>query len=181
MLVALADRLSMDVFAGAWVNSVARLEHIKTGMVKHLSSYLPSSGFMVSATQRPSVHRIISAEPVMPDLFRPPAPVRVLAAHEGGDLDWLRGRLSPALGAASVSVVGGQPLGSSFWGTGKYVEFVAFSGHPEALRARAAAIRCRPCGWCGEPIAPEVCPFCSMQQPILQPERHQYEGALPTP
>ncbi|MGI8330692.1 hypothetical protein ACRYCC_12065 [Actinomadura scrupuli] len=179
MLVALADQLCKDVFAGAWVNSVARLEHVKTGMVEHLSSYLPGSGFVVSATQRSGIHRITSAEPMMPDPFRPPAPIQVLAAHGSGDLAWLQSKFGPALGAASVSIVGAQPLSPIFWGTEKYVEFVVFSGHPEAVRARAASIRCTPCGWCGEPIASPVCSFCCMRQRALQVEGPPHQDALP--
>jgi hypothetical protein len=32
LLASLAHRLPLDVFAGAWVNSVAKLEHVQTGL-----------------------------------------------------------------------------------------------------------------------------------------------------
>ncbi|MFI0483677.1 CpaE family protein [Actinomadura sp. 9N215] len=61
VLASLAGRLCESVRTGAWVNSVAHLEHIKAGLDAHMASYLPGKGFAVSAGTRPGVHRITAA------------------------------------------------------------------------------------------------------------------------
>ncbi|URN06460.1 hypothetical protein LUW74_26135 [Actinomadura madurae] len=164
VLASLAQRLCENVQAGAWVNSVARMEHIKTGLGAHVSSYLPGAGFAVSTTPHAAVHRISSAKPVVEQMFRPADPVLMLYGDVNGDLDWLQNRLRPTLGAASVTAVAPQPLSAEYWGTKKYTEFVAFSGHPQALQSLLAGSLYAPCGWCGEPTALPECPFCFMVQ-----------------
>ncbi|WP_149260876.1 hypothetical protein [Actinomadura sp. K4S16] len=164
LLAGLAPRLADAVYAGAWVNSVANLEHIKTGLGKHVASYLPG-GFSVSAAPDEGVHRITASQPVQEISRRPPDPVLLLLTHANGDLDWLRQRLQPALGAVSVTAVAEQPLAPEFWGTKKYAEYVAFSGHPRALHALLSATVSVPCAWCGEPTALPRCAFCAMTQP----------------
>ncbi|MGP4023800.1 hypothetical protein [Actinomadura sp. 3N407] len=165
VLASLALRLCESVHAGAWVNSVARLEHIKTGLAAHMSSYLPGNGFSVSAGPRPAVHRITSAKPVPEPASRPADPVLMLFSHENGDVDWLQHKLRPAIAAVSMTAVAAQPMSAEYWGAKKYAEFVAFSGHPQALQGLLAGSDYRPCGWCGEPTALPECPFCFMVQP----------------
>ncbi|MBC6467076.1 hypothetical protein [Actinomadura alba] len=164
VLASMAVRLSQEVFAGAWVNSVARLEHIETGIGEHLSSYLPGTDFMVSAAPRPHVHRISSSHPVAPISHRPMDPIFVIAAHQGGDVDWVKERFKAEIGARSLSLVAEQPLSADFWRAKKYVEFVAFSGHPRALQTILRATPTRRCTWCGEPTGLETCLFCGMTQ-----------------
>ncbi|MBO2463771.1 hypothetical protein [Actinomadura violacea] len=164
-LAVLALRLCKDVYAGAWVNSVARLERVKTGLGAHVSSYLPGSGFAVTTGQDGDVHRITAARRVPAIGVRPVDPVLMLCTGENGDADWLRTALVPALAAVKLMAVGAQPLSTEYWGTKRYAEFVAFSGHPRALESSLAASACRLCAWCGEPTALPECPFCMMVQP----------------
>ncbi|MGH3390408.1 MAG: hypothetical protein ACRDOO_16190 [Actinomadura sp.] len=186
LLASLAHRLPMEVFSGAWVNSVAKLEHVQTGLGKHMASYMPGTGFMVSAAPHQSVHRITSARPVAQLTFRPADPVLMLTAHEEGGTDWLEQTLAPAIGPQSLTPVVAQPLSSTYWGTKKYAEFVAFSGHPHALPYAIHATPCRPCPWCKEPTALPTCPFCLMVQPIThaapaQPQTAPVQAAPPQP
>ncbi|TDE12161.1 hypothetical protein, partial [Actinomadura sp. 6K520] len=189
VLASLALRLCESVYAGAWVNSVARLEHIKTGLAAHVSSYLPGNGFAVSAGPRPAVHRITTAAPVPEPALRPADPVLMLFSHENGDVDWLQHKLRPMIAAVSMTAVATQPMSAEYWGAKKYAEFVAFSGHPQALQSLLAASEYRPCGWCGEPTALPECPFCLMVQPDHQAppasppfqERTQPPGPQPPP
>ena len=187
VLAGLADRLAREVYAGAWVSSVAKLEHIETAFSLHVKSYLPGGGgFAVTAAPAPNVHRIGSAQPVPEIAQRPADPVIMLVSHADGDVDWVRGGLAPALAVASLTVVGPQPLSPRFWGTKKYAEFVAFSGHPQAMQATLARAGFRPCRWCGEANALAQCPFCWMVQPAAdaavpgprQPRRTQERGTL---
>ncbi|MEU8122772.1 hypothetical protein AB0C21_29015 [Spirillospora sp. NPDC049024] len=165
VLASLGHRLCETVHAGAWVNSVARLEHIKTGLGAHVSSYLPGGGFAVTAGAHPEVHRITASKPVPQLASRPVDPVLLLVADANGDAEWLQSKMRPVLAAVSSTAVAPQPMSAEYWGTKKYTEFVAFSGHPQALQSLLAGSRYRACGWCGEPIALPECPFCLMVQP----------------
>jgi hypothetical protein len=165
VLAGLAHRLAAEAVAGAWVSSVARLEHIETGLGPHLSSYLPGSAFMVTVGARAGVHRITGDAPVAQLGTRPMDPVVVLASVGDADPAWLHTAFKPHIAAAVVTLVAPQPLSQDYWGTRKYVEFVAFSGHPGALSRAARAAKGRPCRWCGETTALAVCAFCSMVQP----------------
>ncbi|GAA0273610.1 hypothetical protein GCM10009527_082540 [Actinomadura nitritigenes] len=167
-LATVAPRLAGLLVAGARVNSVTRLEHVRTGFGDHLASYLPGSEFLVTAAPRQGVRRAgPDTAPEAGDAPRPP--VVVLAAEHGGDGGWVRDRLGPALGAVSVSMVADQPLGAEYWRAKRYVEFVAFSGDSGVLQAMLRQVVCEPCPWCGTAVGSPVCPFCGMVQPVRTP------------
>lgn len=170
VLVSLAHRLCESHYAGAWVNSVAGLEHIRTSLGAHVSSYLPGGAFAVTAGPGAGVHRITAVQPLPPSGTRPTDPVLLLFSDMNGDTEWLRHKLQPAVAAVSATMVAPQPLGAEYWGTKKYVEFVAFSGHPQAVQMLLSGCVFRPCGWCGEPIALPQCPLCLMAQADARPE-----------
>ncbi|MBW8484948.1 hypothetical protein [Actinomadura parmotrematis] len=169
VLASLAVRLVGSVYAGAWVNSVTHLEHVPTGLGAHVSSFLPRSGFSVCAAPEGGVHRITDARPVQAIAARPPAPVRLIVAPSGGDVEWVRRELFPAVGASSAVEVPAQPLGTEFWGTKRYAEFVAFSAHAQALHSTLRAMAYRRCTWCGEAADLPACPFCAMPLPPAPP------------
>ncbi|POM25065.1 hypothetical protein BTM25_37070 [Actinomadura rubteroloni] len=164
-LASMADGLARAVYAGAWVNSVTHLAHVRTGFGKHVASYLPRGGFSVAAWPHENVHRITSGRPVQDITDRPLDPVLLLVASGDGDTEWVHRHLQPALGAVQTTPVAAQPLAAEFWGTRRCVEFVALSGHPQALQGILTATVCHPCGWCGEPTALRECPFCHMTRP----------------
>jgi len=165
IVASIATPLTQRIVAGAWVNSVTKLERVKTGIGKHVTSYLPGSGFMVTAAPTPGVHRVTSSKPVSELPHRPVDPVLLLAARGNGDMDWLRERLQPALGVSRLMLVQEQPRSAAYWGTKKYVEFVAFSGHPQELPGLLRSQPCVPCRWCGEMVMFGTCPFCGMVKP----------------
>ena len=170
VLASVAPRLARAVLAGAWVNSVAKLEQVSIGLGDHVASYLPGkSGFMVSASPEPGVHRISGSDPVGQLDYRPPAPLMVVTAQENGDLDWLRNKFMPAIQGSQLLTVDPQPLSTKFWGTKKYLEYVVFSGHVQALEHSLRSTVCRPCTWCSEPTALPTCPFCGMAQLLPDP------------
>jgi hypothetical protein len=169
VLAGLADRLARGIHAGAWVNSVAKLEHVETAFSLHIKSYVPGGGFAVTAAPVQRVHRVSSGRPVPELAQRPADPVMMLISGADGDTGWVRTKLAPALAATSLTVVRPQPLSPAFWGVKKYVEYVAFSGHPQAMQATLASTDYRPCRWCGEATALPQCPFCCMVQPQAAP------------
>jgi hypothetical protein len=164
-LASLAATLCKEIKAGAWVRSVTKLGHLSIGLTDHLASYAPGGGFMVSATPEPRVQRLSKSHPTMAAGFRPAGPVQMLAAYEGTDPAWFLEVAKVSFGLSSVTSTQAQPLSQGYWGNGKYVEFVALSGHPNALSQAVSATRCRPCGWCGEAVALPCCPFCGAAQP----------------
>ncbi|WP_019634363.1 hypothetical protein [Actinomadura atramentaria] len=164
-LACLPGVLAARVVAGARVRSVARLEHVRTGLRQHVASYLPGSAFVVLAGAEPGVHRVTAARPVPEPPRRPLEPVLLLASADGPDAAWADERLAPALRAASVTSVPAQPLADAYWGVRGHAEFAAFSGHPDDLSRALAVLRCAPCPWCGAEVAGPRCPFCGMARP----------------
>lgn len=165
-LVGIMSALERVTLSGAWVRGVAGLENIPASLSEHVASYVPGSGFMVTAAPTTRIHRITGSAPLDELPYRPAEPVHVLTAgSEGGDSEWLEAQLLPAIRAYRVRALAAPPLGETYWGTKKYLEFVAFSGHPKALSVIANSVRCRPCPWCAEPVATPTCPLCSMVSP----------------
>jgi hypothetical protein len=179
VLASIAPYLADRLFAGAWLASVAKLERGQAKLGQHMLSYLPGSGFMVTSAAETTVHRITGAKPVQDIARRPLDPVLMLTANEQGDPDWLERRLRPALQAVQVTSVAAPPLSAAFWGSRKYTEFVAFSGHPHDLHHVLQAVRCVRCPWCGEPTALPACPFCGETQP--RADAPPQPGARPGP
>jgi hypothetical protein len=87
--------------------------------------------------------------------------------------------LAPALQPWGMTNAQPPPLGPTFWGTQKYIEFVAFSGHPEALSQLVRSLDCHPCPWCREPTNTPTCAFCGMTQQQTQQQTQQ--PAAPPP
>ena len=180
VLASLATRLPGEIIAGAWLNSVSGLENIKTGFGDHVRSYLPGS-FMVSAAPAQSIHRISGGHPVGPIEHRPQNPIQVLAISADGDNDWFQQKLMGEIRPGVVKFVNPQPLSPTFWGAKKYLEYVAFSGHPEALSRLVNSTRTRTCAWCGEPISVRTCPFCRATRELLAAPSAPQETAYGTP
>lgn len=180
VLASLATRLPGEIIAGAWLRSVSSLENIKTTFGDHLRSYLPGS-FMVSAAPVQGVHRISGGHPVGPIEHRPQNPIQVLAISADGDNDWFQQKLMGEVRPGVVKFVNAQPLSPTFWGAKKYLEYVAFSGHPEALSRLVNSTRTRKCAWCGEPISVRTCPFCRATRELLVAPAAPQETAYGTP
>ncbi|MFI6517195.1 hypothetical protein ACIBF1_16695 [Spirillospora sp. NPDC050679] len=177
MLASLPQRLAENTVAGAWVRSVAHFEHVHIRLGQHVSSYLPGGGFSVVMSPDTDVRRVTSSEPVQSFPRLPPGPMMVLTAQQDGDVDWFHRSLSPALNAPTILAVEAQPLSAGYWGSKRYLEFVAFSAHPQALQGVLRSMAYKPCRWCGEAIAAPRCPLCLMVQPTPPAEA----GSRPRP
>lgn len=176
-LVGIMSALARVTLSGAWVRGVAGLENIPASLSDHVASYVPGSGFMVTAAPTTRIHRVTSSAPLDELPYRPADPVHALTAgSEGGDGEWLETHLLPAIRAHRVRSLAAPPLGETYWGTKRYLEFVAFSGHPKALSVIANSVRCRPCPWCAEPVATPTCPLCSMVSPHRSGASEQAEA-----
>ncbi|GAA2723413.1 hypothetical protein [Actinocorallia aurantiaca] len=165
VLTSLLPRLSRAVAAGAWVSSVAKLAHVKTGLRQHMRSYLPRAGFLVTASPAQDVRRVTEDDPLSAWPGRLADPAMMLVADQQGDAAWINDRLRVSLAAQSVSLTPPQPASAAYWGTPKFTEFVVWSGHPQAMQILIRGMSCRPCPWCGEQTGLPVCAFCGCAQP----------------
>lgn len=181
VLIALVRRLSRQIVAGAWLRSVTKLQHVPTGLSQHLGSYVPGSSFLALVRPEPTVTRIPAGRALA---WRLQDPVHLLTTSANGDEKWLRSELAPALRPAVAQSLRPQPLSADYWGSKAFLEFVAFSAHPDALTHLVRSVRYRPCSWCGELVSNDPCPFCSMSasNASFQPSHTLPDSqSLPTP
>lgn len=164
---ALADELCGHVLAGAWLKRVNNLATIPITFKQHLGSFIPRTTFLAFNAPVKRVGRVKKRDP-RPNLpSRPLDPVQVLVCRpDGYSLDEFNEQLTPALKAVSLNALPEQPLGPKYWGVRKYIEFIVFSAHPQALTSTPRAIRPSTCTWCRELVAGLLCPYCgSVNQP----------------
>ncbi len=143
----------------AWLGSVKGLEEPSPRLIQHATSWWPWTKFAVSSWPQPAVRRLTKQDRgvPLPELAGPHG--LAFSIHEG-DPAWVTATLAPALGLEPAEVAA-TPHGPAWWGTDRLVEAVAYPTDMAALAARlGAALEARTCGWCGELVAAEPCPFC---------------------
>ncbi|WP_017599685.1 hypothetical protein [Nocardiopsis lucentensis] len=162
MVAALCDELPKHILAGAWLRTVSGLSTIPTSLRQHVGSFAPSVSFLAYCAPTPRVGRLRPADVPGSLPFRPVPPVQLLSSTpDPGITGVFDEHLPQAIQPVATRSLPAQPLGPAYWGTGKYVEFVALSAHPQALAYAASSLRTAACSWCGEPMAAELCPFCA--------------------
>ncbi|MFC3519673.1 hypothetical protein ACFONH_10080 [Streptomonospora nanhaiensis] len=161
MIAGLADELPRHTLAGGWLRNVANLATIPISVRQHLGSFAPGVTYLAVCSPAPQVSRVNKADPASVVPFRPQEPVQVLhSCGDNVDPSPFEEQFLPAMRAVAVRRLPPQPLGSLYWGSAKYVEFVAFSAHPRALTDPARSVRPTTCSWCGEPAVGPACRFC---------------------
>ncbi|MFV2197448.1 hypothetical protein [Nocardiopsis sp. LOL_012] len=162
MVAALCEELPRHILAGAWLRSVSHLSTIPTSLRQHMGSYAPSVSFLAYCAPTARVERLRPSDPLGSLPFQPVQPVQLLCSTpDPGITRTFDDHLPPAIRPVATRNLPAQPLGPVYWGSGRYVEFVALSAHPQALAYAAGSIRASACSWCGEPTAAPRCPFCS--------------------
>jgi hypothetical protein len=179
-LAGLGRRLQQEVLSGARVATVAKLEHMDIKLTHHMASYSPGSGFLAWAAPKARVERLTRKRQIGTADLQPDDPI-LLVAPQGPDFAGFEQDLTSALHPQVVKTVPAQPLGATFWGTRKHVEFVAFSGHPQALSNVVRSIRYWTCPWCRQPCALEVCAICGMFQVEAHADMAGLPGRAPEP
>ncbi|WP_116244296.1 hypothetical protein [Nocardiopsis sp. FIRDI 009] len=162
MVAALCDELPKHILAGAWLRTVSGLSTIPTSLRQHVGSFAPSVSFLAYCAPTPRVGRLRPADVPGSLPFRPVPPVQLLSSTpDPGITGVFDDHLPQAIQPVATRSLPAQPLGPRYWGTGKYVEFVALSAHPQALAYAASSLRTATCSWCGEPMTAGRCPFCA--------------------
>ena len=162
MVAALSGELPKHLLAGAWLRTVSNLSTLPTSMRQHMGSYAPSVSFLALCAPAPQVGRLRPGELASRLPFRPVQPVQLLYSTPDPSITrTFDDNLPRVIQPVATRDLPAQPLGTAYWGTGKYVEFVALSAHPQALAYAAGSLRTSTCTWCGEAMAARPCPFCS--------------------
>ena len=163
-LAGLGRRLEKEIMAGARLATVAKLGHIETKLTEHMASFSPGSGFLGWVAPDGRIDKISKRKPLRAPEFRPTDPVHLLVSPQGTDFPEFEKELTANLRPQVVKTVAAQPLGETYWGTRKHVEFVAFSAHTHALSEIVRGTRFWMCRWCRQPASLEICAICGMFQ-----------------
>lgn len=187
MVAALSDELPKHLLAGAWLRSVSNLASFPVSLRQQMGSLAPSVSYLAYSAPERSLERMRPSEVERTLPFRPVRPVQLLCSTPDPAITGLfDDNLPRAIAPVATRRLPAQPLGSVYWGTSKYVEFVALSAHPQALAYAASSLRTALCTWCGEPTRSKPCPFCAgnATRPLpprpVEPSSPQGDSTSPT-
>jgi hypothetical protein len=133
---------------------------------QRLASITPGSEFVVTHRPFPHLTRVTRRRPgvPMPAMRQPLGLVTTEVDADG----WASRFLRPALGDPAVTVV--EPVATAPVRRGRRaVDAIVFPLRlPESATRLLQGLADRLCGWCGELVATERCPFCHMHGPAAQ-------------
>ncbi|MCI0383871.1 zinc ribbon domain-containing protein [Streptomyces sp. CNQ085] len=161
--------LAHYVYAGALLNSVARLDRVPVPLTAHARSWMPGSQFAVLAGPAPQLVRVGGEEvPAGPEFG-------TQLTFAAGSLapGWVTGTLAPRWRVRDVREAPLPAESTRWWGTGRLVEFAAAIWDVSVLYRLVGSVRREECHWCGLELIGDRCAFCSA--PVPTEER----GALP--
>jgi len=163
LLAAALPRIERELLAGAWLSSVAGLQHPSPSLSQHAVSMAPWSSFAVIGSPVTRIARLARKHGSI-DAPRPDHPYGFLIADRDGNPGWVRGWVLPDLGSPPTREVRPTVLGPTYWGTSRLTEFAT---HPVDIAAftegAIAGLTAASCRWCGEEIAADPCPFCGVR------------------
>ncbi|MFF8830366.1 hypothetical protein [Streptomyces sp. NPDC015131] len=164
ILASAARLLSHYIYAGALLNSVARLDRVPVTLKSHAKSWVPGSQFAVLANPVPQLIRLGGDD----RLAGPEFATHLLVAHGPVPPGWVTGTLAPAWQVQGVTehpLPAGSP---AWWGTARLVEFAAHLPDVSVLYQLVASVRREVCSWCGTDLIGDRCGFCAA--PLVPPE-----------
>ncbi|MDH6225299.1 hypothetical protein [Streptomyces sp. MJP52] len=168
VLASAARLLAHYIYAGALLNSVAKLDHVPVTLTAHAKSWMPGAQFAVLATPRPALVRL-GGEDRLPG---PEFGTRMVAATGPGfggatPPDWVGATLAPGWRVQHFSTVPVPAESASWWGTPKLVEFAAGLPDVSVLYQLVSSVRRDVCRWCGLELIGDRCAFCA--SPLAPP------------
>ncbi|MGW7361860.1 hypothetical protein ACWGI8_00160 [Streptomyces sp. NPDC054841] len=169
-IVASAARLlSHYIYAGALLNSVAKLDRVPVSLKSHAKSWVPGSQFGVLANPTPQLIKIGGGQ-----LAGPEFGTRLLTASGQLQSDWVTTTLAPSWHVQGVQEAALPADSARWWGTSKMIEFAAYLPDISVVYQLVASVRRETCSWCGIELIGDRCGFCSAP---LAPAENQ----TPTP
>ncbi|MCF3105634.1 hypothetical protein IPZ58_29165 [Streptomyces roseoverticillatus] len=163
------------LYAGALLNSVARLDHVPVGLKAHAKSWLPGSQFGVLASPAPQLIRIGADGAALPG---PKFGTYMTVAQGKAGADWVTGELASAWGVQTVHQAALPEESARWWGTDRLVEFVAGIGDASVLAQLVFSVRRQACRWCGLELIGDRCVFCAA--PLTPHANHSAPGGVVT-
>ncbi|MEU0381497.1 hypothetical protein ABZ093_29990 [Streptomyces cyaneofuscatus] len=173
-VVASAARLlSHYIYAGALLNSVAKLDRVPVSLKSHARSWVPGSHFAVLAGPEPQLIKVgPAAEPLAGPEFR----THLLVAQGQLQSDWVQETLAPAWKVQAVHDTRLPADSARWWGTGRLVEFAAHLPDLSVLYQLVSSVRRERCHWCEMELIGDRCAFCSA--PLAAPENRRPSGGV---
>ncbi|MGW2562446.1 hypothetical protein ACWCXB_24985 [Streptomyces sp. NPDC001514] len=157
-VVASAARLlSHYIYAGALLNSVAKLDRVPVSLKSHAKSWVPGSQFGVLANPSPQLIKI-GADGL---LAGPEFGTQLLTAKGQLQSDWVATTLAPAWRAQGIQETALPAESARWWGTAKMIEFAAYLPDISVIYQLVASVRREMCSWCGMELIGDRCGFCS--------------------
>ncbi|MEV4332326.1 hypothetical protein AB0K02_17610 [Streptomyces sp. NPDC049597] len=173
-IVASAVRLLAHyVYAGALLNSVARLDRVPVSLTSHAKSWVPGSQFAVLANPRPHLIRIGGGELAGPEFGN-----RLMVAKGQLQSEWVTATLAPAWRCQSLHEAALPGDSPRWWGTSKMIEFAAYLPDITLVHQLVSSVKREKCSWCGLEIIGDRCGFCSA--PLARAENRTPSPAAPS-
>ncbi|WNF29237.1 hypothetical protein RI138_21740 [Streptomyces sp. C11-1] len=173
-VVASAARLlSHYIYAGALLNSVARLDRVPVSLKSHAKSWVPGSQFAVLAGPEP---QLVKVGPAAEPLAGPEFGTHLLLAKGNLQSDWVQETLAPAWKVQALHDTAVPADSPRWWGTGKLVEFTAYLPDLSVLYQLVSSVRREKCHWCAMELIGDRCAFCSA--PLALPENRTAFGGV---
>ncbi|MBT2365072.1 hypothetical protein J7E88_07005 [Streptomyces sp. ISL-10] len=168
-IVASAARLLAHyIYAGALLNSVARLDRVPVDLTSHAKSWLPGSQFAVLANPDPRLVKLGSGELSGPEFGN-----QLIVAKGQLQSDWVSATLAPAWRCQAMQETALPADSPKWWGTSKMIEFAAHLPDIALIYQLVSSVKREQCSWCGLEIIGDRCGFCSAP---LAPAENQTSG-----
>ncbi|MEU2432898.1 hypothetical protein ABZ611_25995 [Streptomyces sp. NPDC007861] len=166
-IVASAARLLAHyIYAGAVLNSVAKLDRVPVSLKAHAKSWVPGSQFAVLAGPEAQLLKIdkVTGEVLNGPVFA----THMIVARGQLQTEWVTGTLAPAWQVRGLQEATLPSDSPRWWGTGKLVEFAAFLPDISILYQLVASVRRATCHWCSMELIGDRCGFCSAPLPTAE-------------
>lgn len=167
VLGAAARLLTHYLYAGAVLNSVAKLDRVPVTLGSHAKSWMPGAQFGVLAAPTPELVRLGGEG--APMLTGPQFVTHLTVANGQLVTDWVTGTLALRWQAGEVHEARLPADSAAWWGTPKLVEFVAAIPDVSVLYQLVSSVRRDECHWCGLELIGDRCAFCAAPAPPVPP------------
>lgn len=167
-----ARLLSHYIYAGAVLNSVARLDRVPVSLKSHAKSWVPGSQFGVLANPSAELIKIGTGRLNGPDFT-----TRLVVAKGQAQSEWIDQTLVQEWQPSSMEEAALPADSPGWWGTTKLIEFAAFLPDISVLYQLVASVRREVCAWCGIELIGDRCGFCSA--PLAVAESQGGDSGIP--
>ncbi|SCK14323.1 hypothetical protein H181DRAFT_00924 [Streptomyces sp. WMMB 714] len=166
VLAAAARLLAHYVYAGALLNSVAKLDHVSVPLTAHAKSWMSRSQFAVLAAPGTQLVRLDANGAAggggsEASLAGPQFPTHLTVARGALNSEWVNGTLAAQWNVRGVQEAQLPGESARWWGTGKLIEFAAAIPDVSVLYQLVSSVRRDECHWCGLELIGDRCAFCA--------------------